>query len=304
MDPLAWLEKASKELAALLPMADRDACDAWRAAVLAARLIGNPLGVGFADDLRDRVRLLVDVAGPPDAEELLGRVADELDADDDPFGPLHDALLDADDAVGVLGVLGDEEGAIELAGRVAGMISLFPDRVLDLDEFAEMRLGSLAATKPEARIWRAVEHAAAILFASALPSPDASGGVSPRTGRALVLELRIPTERLRAVAQSPSGEVTELRDGTGAVRGWLSEEDGHMVLEIKGLASGRAALVAWVLADGVEFGRSELRLRVSGRNAYADLGPAAGAGNILHELVARAGLSPEAIGVRLVVADD
>jgi hypothetical protein len=48
----------------------------------------------------------------------------------------------------------------------------------------------------------------------------------------------------------------------------------------------------------------DLTLDMSGRTAYADLGPAAGQGNLLYALLTQAGLPLEEADLHLVVAHD
>lgn len=65
-----------------------------------------------------------------------------------------------------------------------------------------------------------------------------------------------------------------------------------------------ARLLALRRDDDLEQAATDLSLEVSGNTAYADLGPSVGQGNLLHALLARAGLSREEAELRLVVMHD
>lgn len=174
MDPSAWLQKAFDELVELGSGAERDPSDAWRSVALMARLLGSASGPKPPDEMMQRLPALLAVAGEPDIQMLLGRLADELDAGDDAWGPLLDALLDLDDAIGLLHLSGQSAAELEVARRVAGLVSLHPERVLSLGAFAEMRLATVHDDAAVHRIWSAVEGAPAEVLAAALPeqAPD------------------------------------------------------------------------------------------------------------------------------------
>ncbi len=305
MDARSWLEKAHRELATLAPIAREDEADAWRAAVLIARLHGNHFGLELPGDAIGRARTLVDVAGPPEPQTLLDDLADALDDDEDPAGPLHDVLLDVDDAVGVTSLIGDAGTAHELASRAAALVSLYPERVLELGAFAEMRLGTLSPGVPIAAMWRAVEQAPATLLVEALP-PIAVSRAAALPRRAQPRTVLLPRHLLQAAAWSSESKPIRLEIDGSELVAWLEADEGKMLLEIraKETAPSRASLVVFDLTSGKELADKLLVLEVGGKTAYADLGPWAGSDNVLHGLVARSGRPTNEVGVRLRIDDD
>jgi hypothetical protein len=170
-----WIDKAFQELDALERSMEADPEDAWRAAVLIARLRGAPDGPKPSEVIMARLPELLRVAGPPDCGALLDAFADELESFEDPWGPLLDVLLDVDDTLGVLGLSDGDQEALELATHVAALSSLYPERLMALTAFAQMRLETVSDASPLARVWRAVERAPAQLLADALPIPARPG---------------------------------------------------------------------------------------------------------------------------------
>lgn len=311
MDPAAWLQKAFDELVEIGLAAENDPADAWRAGALIARLLGSPSGPVPPADLMRRLPKILAVAGSPDAQEILDRVADELASETDPWGPLLDALLDVDDALGVLTVSGQDETVLALARRVAGLVSLYPERVLALGPFAEMRLATVREGVGPDIVWSAVERAPAHVLAEALPAPASTKarlerlpGTRRRPVVAPALSFRLPEDLLLAAAESEPSEAREL-ETEGAARAWVYAEKGRMRLEATGLEAGplTASLVAERRSDGAELLRVALHLEVSGGTAYADLGPWAGPENALHRLVAGAGLKSSELRIRLSVSN-
>lgn len=172
MEPQVWLENALDELLELSQADELDQLHAWRWCVLFARVESGPPGPTLPDELRARVANVLSALRAPDIQLHLDRLADALeDEDDDTWGPLLDALIDVDDVVGVLQLLGNTDDAVALTQRVAALISLSPERVLPLGVFAEMRVASLREDAPIGRVWRSVEAAPALIFADALPEP-------------------------------------------------------------------------------------------------------------------------------------
>jgi tetratricopeptide (TPR) repeat protein len=164
-----WIYKASQELDVLAGSLGDDPEDAWRAVVLSARLRGAPDGPTLPASIDVLLPKLLLAAGSLDCDALLDTFADELESLEDPWGPLMDALLDIDDALGVLALSGDEEEARELSVRVAALTSLYPERVVALNSFARMRLETVRDDSYTAEVWRTVAHASAQLLADALP---------------------------------------------------------------------------------------------------------------------------------------
>jgi hypothetical protein len=306
MDPKAWLQKARDELVELSPSAESDAADAWRTAVLIARLLGSPAGPVPPIELVRRLPQILAVAGSPDPQEMLDRVADQLDSESDPWGPLLDALLDVDDALGVLTLTAGNETSRALAQRVAGLVSLHPERVLALGSFAEMRLATVRDGAVAGVVWSAVERAPAHALAEALPvaAPSKPPLELASRRKPVVVEATsfyIPEELMLAAAESAPQEARELEtDGSG--RAWVEERNGRMRLEATGLNPGplSAALVAERRSDGVKLRQLAVQLEVSGGTAYADLGPWAGAENALHRLIAD--LKASELRIRLTVS--
>lgn len=305
MDSLAWLQKAQKELMALAPVAHEDESDAWRAAVLIARLHDNPKGVAVPSECEGRLASLVAISRPTDPHDLLDVVAEELEADEDPDGPLLDALLDVDDAVGVTTCLGQADRASELSLRVAALVALYPERVLALSAFAEMRLDSLAPLAPIAAVWNAVERAPAHMLAASLPPAAKVVRASTPSAAPARLEPRVPNHLLRAAAWSAASEPIQFVSEDREFDVSLEAAEGRMLMEIRGeRAAQRACLVAVALGSGAELAVVDVALRSGGRIADADLGPWAGSENLLHQLVARTGMPADELDVRLRVARD
>jgi len=312
MDHAAWLQKTLDELVELALVAENDPADAWRAAALIARLLGSPSGPVPPAVLVRRLPEILAVAGMPDPQQLLDRVADELESDTDPWGPLLDALLDADDAFGVLTTSGQSQMALELARRTAGLVSMFPERVISLGPFADMRLQTVRENAAAGLLWSAVERAPAHALVEALPAPASftAHAEKLRPSRrtlvgAYVWSLRLPEQLHQAAAASETAEVCEFETKDAGLRAWVEAEGGRMKLEIRGVGaeSVTATLVAERAVDGVEVSSVTVNIEVSGSTAYVDLGPWAGPENLLHRLVAASGLASSQVRFRLTVAD-
>jgi hypothetical protein len=305
MDPRSWLEKTRRELIALAPTAMEGEADAWRAAVLIARLQSNPQGIELPVDFGLRAHELVAVAGPPDPQTLLDDLADALDDEEDPAGPLHDVLLDVDDAVGVTSLIGDAGTAHELASRAAALVSLYPERVFELGAFADMRLGTLLPGAPIAAMWRAVEQAPATLLVEALP-PVVVARTAAAARRPQQRQVSLPRHLLQAAASSSQSESIRLDIDSDELVAWLGLEKGRMDLEIRGkeAAPSRASLVAYDLTTDEVLAVEQLVLEVGRNTSNADLGTWAGSDNVLHRLVARTGRPVEGVDVRLRIDDD
>ena len=309
MDPGDWLQKALEELTAVARSAQLDPADAWRAATLVARLLASPTGPTPPAALIQRLPELIRTARIPDPQEVLDAVADELESQDDPWGPLMDGLLDADDALGVLGLAGRDDVARDLSARVAALVSLYPERTLELGSFAQMRLETVRDDSLVAEVWRAVERAPAQALADALPAPNSRekrANRPPASAAARVVSFPLPTYLYRAAADSSASEDgVEIETQDKAHTAWVYAEEGQMRLEVRGLTSpaGTAILISERLADGVELSRVEAAIEVSGGTGYATLGPWSGPMNLLHKLVADSGAFPEDLRVRITVAD-
>lgn len=312
MDPAAWLRKALDELVELGPVAEDDPADAWRAATLIARLLGSPSGPISPAALVRRLPQLLTVAGLPDPQALLDRLADELDAETDPAGPLFDTLLDIDDTLGVLATSGQSTTALELARRSAALVSLYPERVHVLGSFADMRLQTVRDGTATGLLWGTVERAPAHAVVEALPAPASSGSRVdrlPETRAAPVhaqaLSFYIPEEMHRPAAESETAEARELETVGAGLQAWVYAEQGRMRLEVRGAGAGplTAVLIAERVKDGAEVSRVAIDVEISGSTLYADLGPWAGPENALHRLVAGTGLVSSNVRVRLAVSN-
>jgi len=309
----SWLQKALDELIELESVAESDPADAWRVAVLIARLLGSPDGPEPPASLIRRLPVLLEVAGPVEPQAILDRIASELDFEIDPEGPLLDALLDTDDTLGVLAMSGQDETALALARRAAALVSLYPERVLTLGAFAEMRLQTVREDAAAGLLWRAVERAPAHAVVEALPTPAST---APRVEdlpksrtthmRPARRAIRMPQELHLAAAASGTAEARELEIAEPGLQAWVYEEAGRMRLEIQGAGAEplTAVLIAEHAKDGAEMARVAIDVERSGSTAYADLGPWAGPENALHRLVATTGLPSSDVRIVLEVSSE
>jgi len=312
MEPQDWLHQALEELLALAPVAENDPNDAWRALVLVGRLLGSPFGPIPPAELLRRLPALLARAGLPEPEPLLERLSADLKTEDDPAGPLLDTLLDIDDALGVLSISGDAQTARVLVRRATALVSRSAARVHPLRDFAEFRAATVRPDSHTAALWNAVTHASDPLPAEAPPAqPQESpvpkvplqAGTPPQPHR--LVGLWFPREAFHALAWTGSAPLA-FASQDGGTRAWLYEEEGRLRLELRGTSATptRARLQLVRRDDSSEKATLEFTLEVSGNTAYADLGPAVGEGNLLHRILARAGLAPEEADVHLVVMDD
>ncbi|XXF75159.1 hypothetical protein P2318_18995 [Myxococcaceae bacterium GXIMD 01537] len=306
MEPQDWLQNALAELLGLAPVCEEDPEDAWRAVVLIARLLGSPAGPTPPSEMLRRLPVLLKRAGLPETEPLLQRLAEELNAEDDPAGPLLDALLDVDDSVGVLSLYGDTSSARALSRRAAELVARFASRVSPLEGFAAFRGATVRPGSDVAELWEAVAHAPAVL-----PTDEAQERFReeqeqvPTVRRRQVRRLLLPWEVARPHAWT-GAEPLVLTSPDGETRAWLYEENGRLRLELHGTSQPptRARLAVLRRDDQDERAGIDLPLELSGRTAYADLGPAAGQGNLLYALLAQAGLPLEKAELHLVVTHD
>lgn len=311
MNPGSWLQGALDELIELAPDAKADPSDAWRAVTLLARVLGSPTGVVPPPAIVQMLPALLEIAGLPEPEDVLAAVDKALASDLDPWGPLIDGLLDADDAVGGLVLGGQDHAARELSARVAGLVSLYPERTIPLGGFAQMRLETVRSDAIVAEIWRAVERAPARALADALPRRMQVAPVpvipEPRRTPGAIVSFPVPAELQLAAADSAMDAASvELGTEDPALKAWVYSEAGQMRLEIKGLRSpaSSAALIATRRGDGAELARADFDVQSEGSTVYASLGPWAGPDNLLHRLVAKSGLAPEELRLWITVADE
>ncbi|NNB85292.1 hypothetical protein [Corallococcus exiguus] len=299
MESQDWLQKVLDELVNLAPVAEEDPNDAWRAVVLISRLLGSPSGPTPPAEVLRRLPALLAQAGMPEPEPLLQRLSEELEAEDDPAGPLFDVLLDIDDSLGALTLHGDSALAQALSRRSAELVARFASRVVPLKGFAALRTATLRPGSEAARLWDAVAHARAVL-----PTEDLQER-APTVRRRRVRVLPLPRESARPHAWTGSAPLA-LTSPDGETRAWLYEEGGRLRLELRGTPQPPTSARLAVLRreDQGERAATDLPLEVSGRTAYADLGPAVGQGNLLFALLAQAGLPLEEADLHLVVTHD
>lgn len=322
MDPRDWLQKAQVELNSLATDALDDPEDAWRAVVLIARLLGSPNALSPPTALMVRLPALLATAGVTDAEaaheiaaEILEAVAEELETQEEPWGPLLDALLDADDTLGVLNLVGLDDLARALSQRVAALTSLYPERVLSLDSFAAMRLQTVRAEATVAEVWRSIERSPAQILAGALPvqTPAAilpaptrheQAPAVPQKAAPTMIKFALPESLHQAAADSSMSDVShKIETGDPELRAWIYAEEGQMCLEISGFSSKprEITLIAERRTDGQALSRMVLPFEFGGQTAYADLGPWSGPENCLHRLVADSKVSADTLQIRLSV---
>lgn len=298
MDAKRWLQKALQELTALTPDAHKNPADAWRAVTLLARLLASPIGPLPPSSLSQSLQELIEVAGFPNSEDILDMVFSGLESDTDAWGQILDGLIDADDALCVLALVGDDKAANELAARVAALVSLYPERVMGLSAFAQMRLESVRDDFVVTDIWRAVQCAPVFVLADALPTSiqhQQQHNLTPRDNFSVLL----PEQIYQAAAADSGEDSVEFVSQDLAVKGWIYSDEGQMILEVRGLLSSseQVEFVAEQLTSGVELARIQVSLKHSGKTATASLGAWAGPTNLLHKLLSKSGLSSDKIHI-------
>ncbi|MES2639720.1 MAG: hypothetical protein V4850_09560 [Myxococcota bacterium] len=211
VDP--WTVELETELRALLaPGAVPSEHDDWRLLVLLARVALHPDPPPALGALPDesgrcgRTRQALVGAVRPYPAAVLESLDDALVGNDDPAGPLADALLDVDDLLGVLELEGRHGEARQIATAAAALVELAPELASALAGWAARRLATLDESAAAAELWRAVESAGAIAVTLALPA--ASSG---RPNTAAILD-RADRPRLR------EAEVIELFAASATVR--------------------------------------------------------------------------------------
>lgn len=151
-----FLEKARQEHRNLRQSCGKDdwsGVDAYRLLVLEARL--RQAGETILSP--EEVEGLLSECALPDPSDLLDRLEADLVSDDDPRGLLLAALLSIDGRTGTGALAGQEmEHFVKIA---VAMVSLFPERVLCLGEYATMRLETLTGEAAISPLWREVEGA-------------------------------------------------------------------------------------------------------------------------------------------------
>ncbi|HTN86995.1 MAG TPA: hypothetical protein VL242_25025 [Sorangium sp.] len=224
-------------------------------------------------------------------------------------------MLDIEDQAGVRGLLGREPQALHLVRQAAAHISLSPERVLPLFDFATGRTAALRPDTPVAELWRAVQEAPAEIAAGLLPSPEAlppearRGLERVRRGSATEV-IRIPLPELpRVAARSHEVESVALVDASGRPCGasFVEPETGRRMVEHRlhtgDVPTPRAWLHALDRASGHSLGRETLDVERDGRDLYISLGEDVGPGSVRHRLARRLGVRLEDIDLELRFED-
>lgn len=290
-----WHQAALTELGELHPDTEMVA-EAWRALVLVGRLLSAPVPhlpeAAWVKSL-PRLRLL---AGPSDPADLLERLATALEGDDDPAGPLHDALLDIDDELVVTAMAGGAASGEALALRAQGLVSLWPERVMALTEFAEMRCHTSRPDALEHALWSQVLSAPAEMLAQSLPSVSKNRPVSLVATASPANALTVPASLLRAAAASE--EQSELQLGEHA---WLFVEGGQLRVELAQRRPGATRLIlrATDIEGSEVLVERAYRVEHPGTTATVVLGDA----GIWEQVAAEANRPLTKLAIRLVVAD-
>lgn len=174
-DDLWTLELESELRELLAPELAPTPADQWRLLVLLARVSLHPnpppalVAVGEEAGRSAHIRQALAAIPAPDSKAALDALDDALEDDDDPAGALADALLDVDDLLGVLELMGLAEQAQATATQAVALIDLAPERASILDTWAARRLETLDEGATAAEVWRAVTSAAAMSLILTLP---------------------------------------------------------------------------------------------------------------------------------------
>jgi hypothetical protein len=298
MNARGWLDNAQQELAELGRESELTKEDAWRTLVLFARLAVSPFGHVADLSVYRRLGALQQQCQPIPAQAVLDVLAAELASTSEPAGPLHDALLDVDDTIGVLHVAGASGKAQELAAHGAGLVALWPERVPDLLEFAEMRLDAMVSTAPGAALWRAVRHAPAHLLVAGMhvPRPEL---LRPAAVRRPARVYALPDRVLREAASTSERWEDRLSPEADV---WLSQRDGKYWMEVRDASRVKLELVR--RDNGVVVAGRVLTPSVEGNTGYLDLGPVAGSDSLFHQLLRESGLDADAVARRVVLDDE
>ena len=319
-----WLDAARMEFNELNANAALTAADAWRVLALASRLAAR--GSSALED--QRVTELLAVVAPVPPKELLDELwASLAEARQEPDEALL-VLLDIDDRAGIETLTGNLDVAVSLATRAAGLVSLYPANVLELADFAAMRLECFAGSHPTQAVWHAVAEAAAQQLADALPT-TVEAAPKPalvarliasrpaRTWTPILLDGgrtvrplgQLDNRLLRVAAATPESVSSPVQDAAGRVIGWVypSPESGRPTLELRlddpPSDDLRVALVITDAAGNLRASR-DVDVEVDGAEVYADLsGARAGSAGLLAELLADSGLAPDDAHLRVGLHD-
>ncbi|MDP2312863.1 MAG: hypothetical protein Q8P41_08155 [Pseudomonadota bacterium] len=262
VDP--WSVQLETELSELLaPAAAPGAEDEWRLLVLLARVALHPEpGPGLSELLgestrRGRTQQARGAAARPAPGAVLDALDDALAGDEDPAGPLADALLEVDDVLCVLELEGAHAEARETAAQATALIELAPERASALDTWATRRLATLDEGAAAAEVWRAVESAAAVAVTHALPASsairrDATSVLDradrPRERVAEVIELFTACAPVRRAWRAAAADASVAPEPTFGANWTLYTELGRVVAQLHAATgrppAGSARLVA------------------------------------------------------------
>lgn len=305
-----WTQNLDAELSELIAQPDDlSAADLWRVLVLLARVAQHPTpserleslaNICTSSGLTDRAR--AGAARPAEAT-VLDALDDALLVDEDPAGPLADALLEIDDLVSVLGLEGQDSAAQAIVDQAVALMDLAPVPASALDEWAARRLAVLDEAEPAAQLWQAVAGAGASAVVHSLPA-----AVVPHQGIAALLD--------RADRQRPLAQVIELFPQVPTVRravrpaaadagapwkaaegdGWTVYEDGgDTIAQVHAPAGSRPPQVArLVVATGKQTWTEPVRaFRRGERTAWFRLGDEAELARLFARARTELGVAPE-----------
>jgi len=299
-----WIQAAVAELDGLDPHTHAPD-DAWRVLVLVGRVLGAPDSPGVPAAVLGCVSMLATRAGPTNAPALLDDLAEALEDDSDPMGPLLDAMLNVDDALTVSQLEGKTAFTEELGARAAALVSVWPERVLALSTFAEMRIATTRSDHGVRALWRAVQQAPAELLAAHLPAARTARTAAPVTprhpvpprrprGSPVVRHFDLPRQSVRAAAASTVSTTVEVGEGA-----WLHSTPSQCVLELELAGAGTTDVWIEVRRRGEEaiLTTRTILVRHSRAAVEARLGPA----SIWEDLAREVDHPLEALEFQLVV---
>lgn len=275
-----WTLTIETELYDMLGRRDLNSGDLWRVAVLLGRAAQHPAPTVNIEALVDRAsqagvaqRALTEAARPV-VEDVLDALDEALFADDDPAGPIADALLDVDDLLTVMELEGHVEEANTLATQAVALVDLAPDGPAALDQWATRRLATVAEDSPAAMLWAAVAAAGASVVLAAIPARrevdrevqtilDRAGGML-----AQVIPLWSTTPSVRRAWRAAAADYgTEWNPGEGT--DWTTYNDGGTTFAQVKASKGESApqLVTLVVDVGGKRWTTKLRADRQGANS-------------------------------------
>lgn len=340
-----WYTNANKELRRLMEQHEKQPLtggDAWRALVLNGRLAQSLKAEGAAQDdelagvLSKTVCLaLSSQCSYPEPHLLLEELELELRSEEDPLGPLLDSLLNLDDLCTVYFLFSRKAETEQLIELVSALLSLFPERLHSLSEWAHSRLQTLPDGLELAAMWEEVFLAPGqILIEKTQPQslrtekniqsalerllPQAkAGGSSPRK---LVFSTSswsflLPQLRLPAAAASISKDedleyplYLQVEDREQEIGVFYLDDDGILKCTIsmypKEHSICRVALQLSHALSGQLQEEVELTFHVDGAELILPIGRKAGPESLLQKLLIQNNLSPENAEFKVIVVHE